>query len=183
MNIEELEQKKMDIMKELASTNIKISDAKNLVLKLQEEETEYLVNREKKALAKVDNVLAESKDLLNRTHENYEEIHQFCQTVSQYADFLKETQDKFQDMLLLFERKNELWEENIKKINQEIADQRHIIKQDTENIEKREKIIIESTERLNKEKGHIESRQQALLLAHKTQKDLWEKIQSQQKKS
>lgn len=171
----------MNSVKALADTNLKISEAKNLLFKLQEDETEYLINREKKALDKISKVFVESKDLLDKTHQNYEEIHQFCKTVSEYADFLAENHSKFQDMLATFHKRNELWEENVKKINQELADQRHAIKQDTEAITEREKRISEAKENIKKEKELIESRQQALLASYRQEKDLWDKLKKTSK--
>lgn len=177
MEITELEKSKMDSMKELADTNIKISEAKNLLFKLQEDETQYLVVREKKALEKIQKALDDSKELLDKTHKNYEKIHEFCQSVSSYADFLSETHKKFQEMLEVFKSRNQIWDGNAKQHYEELARQRKIVEQDTQAIEQREKQIKEAQEGLEKDRKRIESLQATLLTSYQAEKDLWEKIQ------
>lgn len=176
MELITLEKQKMDILSEIATTNMKISEAKNLLTTLQEKETEYLIIREKKALTKITKVLEESKDLLDKTHQNYEHIHEFCKTLSGYADFLDETHEKFSKMLETFAKRNEIWDENAKRQYEEIARQRKIVEQDAEAVAKRETKIIETKKGLIREREQIESRQQALLIAYKTEKDLWDKL-------
>jgi len=172
----ELEPQKMQMLKEMADTNVRISDAKNLLFKLQEDETVYLEAREKKAMVKINKVFEDSKDLLDKTYKNYEEIHQFCQKVNEYADFLSETHTKFQKILEVFEKKNELWEKNVKNTNEEIAKQRKIIEQDSKAIKIREERIDEENEKIKKEREHLESQQVALSVAFKVEKDLWNKM-------
>lgn len=177
MDIQTTTKEHMDSLKELADTNVKISEAKNLLFKLQEEETDYLIAREKKAMDKINNVLLESKELLEQTHSNYNEVHQFCQTVSGYVDSMTLLYQRFQDMNQVFHSKNEIWEENLKIINQELADQRHEIQRDKKQIEEREKAIAEQKESIKRELELIESRRQALEISYKEEKELWNKLQ------
>lgn len=177
MNEQILEKENMNSIKALSDVNIKISDAKNLLFKLQEEETEYLVKREEKALEKINKVLNESKDLLDKTHQNYEEIHQFCQVVSGYADFLEEAHEKFKRLLELFNKRNEVWDENAKQQYAEIARQKKILEQDAEAIGTREIKITEAKKEIIREREHLASQQSSLLTAFKVEKDLWNKLQ------
>lgn len=171
----ELEQKKMESIRELANVSMKISEAKNLLFKLQEEETDYLVSREKKALEKVNKILEDSRDLLDKTHQNYEEIHKFCQTITEYADFLSETYEKLQGLIQIFNKKNEIWEENAKRQNIELSTQRKLIENDAKTVEERKKRMDEERESIKKEREHLESQQVALAGVYKLEKDLWEK--------
>lgn len=172
-----LEKQKMDVLKVLADTNIKISEAKNTLFKIQEDETEYLKKREEKALVKVQKVLDESKEILDKAHSNYEDTHKFCQTISNYSDFLGEAHGKFTDMLDLFNEKNELWDKNAKLQYEEIARQRKIVEQDTKDIETREKAIKEALKIIENEKILIASRQASLKIALDAEKKLWDKLQ------
>ena len=79
-------------------------------------------------------------------------------------------------MLEVFTKRNELWEENVKKINQELANQRHAIIQDTKGIEEREKRIDAEKESIEKQRKYIESQQATLLSSYEVEKDLWNKI-------
>lgn len=173
-----LEKENMDAIKALSDVNIKVSEAKNLLFKLQEEETEYLVQREEKALSKINKVLVESKDLLDKTHQNYESIHEFCRSVSGYAEFLTETYNKFQKLLEIFKERNEIWDKNAKHQDVEFANLRKLIENDTKAVEEREKRVAEETKSLQVQREQIESRQQALLVSYKVEKDLWDQIQS-----
>ncbi len=171
-----LDKQNMEAVKELTNTSMKISEAKNLLFKLQEEETEYLVLREDKALAKIQKVLENSQDLIDKTHKNYESVHEFCKTVADYAEFLEKAHEKFQDLLTMFEKRNEIWNENIRLQDEELSRQKSIIKKDTDSIKVREKRIEESTRELKKEREHIESQQATLLVSYQAEKELWNKI-------
>lgn len=48
-----LEKKTMEAVKALSDLTLKISEQQNLLCKLQEEETEYLIEREKKAMERI----------------------------------------------------------------------------------------------------------------------------------
>lgn len=176
MEIQELEREKMEVVREISATNLKISEAKNLLFKLQEEETEYLEKREQKALEKVQKVLAESRDLLEVTTGNYDLIHEFCKTLSGYADFLEEAHEKFGKMLEHFDERNAEWDKNAKLQHGEIARQRKIVEGDKKALEEREKRMDEKAESLKAQREHIESQQKSLAAAFKVEKDLWEKL-------
>lgn len=176
MNEQILEKEKMDSIKALSDVNIKISEARNVLFKLQEEETEYLVKREEKVLGKINKVFEESRDLLYETHKNYEEVHEFCQTISNYSDFVSESYKKLQNLLELFKNKNKLWEENVNKINIELAHQRKLIENDTKAIKERENRMDEESKGLKAQREHIESQQVTLSISYNLEKELFEKI-------
>jgi hypothetical protein len=165
MEIIDLEQKKMEVLKELADTNIKISENKNIISKLQEEETEYLILREKKAVQQINQVLLDSKDLLEQTKENYEEVHIFCQTITEYSKSLKEAHTKFDKMLSDFREKDKEWEEEVKKQREEIEKIKQAIEIEKTTIKNDKKYIEKANENIKKETLHIESKQRQLKIA------------------
>jgi len=163
MNTEILEQKKMDTVKELANANMKISEAKNALFKLQEEETEYLEQREKKALSKIDNMLVESKDLLSKVYENYEETHKFCREVVKYSEFLSESHEKFSGLLEIFDKKNKEWDKKVEKQQKEfdklkeiISIEKTFIKNEKTNIEKAQIRLRDERKKLDSDRGTVE---------------------------
>lgn len=155
----------MDSAKELAATNIKISEAKNIIFKLQEDETTYLEEREKKALVRIDKVLDDSRDLLAKAHENYNEVHEFCRTINEFASFLSETQSKFQDLLTEFKDRDDAWGNEVKRREKEFADLRTAIDIDKTIIENDKKTIEKAKESIEKDKAVIESRQHQIKVA------------------
>ncbi len=107
----------MDALKALSSVNLKVSEARNSLTKLQEEETEYLVSREKKAVDRIQQVLTQSHSLVEETNKNYEIIQDFARSVSEGAEFLSGAREKFNELVAAKEKKYQLWENSIK--NQE----------------------------------------------------------------
>jgi len=178
MNVQELQQEKIEILRELANTNIQISNAKNTLFKLQEDKTAYLEEREKETLQQIDQLVQESGDIIVQVQKNYDEIHQFCNTISEYSDFLLEAQDKFQSMLETFQARNEVWDENVKRQYQELAVLRKEVEQDQKDIEIRENRIQKKTKDLENQRLQIESKQATLLASYTVEKDIWNKIQS-----
>lgn len=178
MNQTILDKENMDAARTLAKCNMQISEAQNILFKLQETETEYLEGREKKALAKIQQALDDSSELLQQIKQNNAEVHEFCNTVTSYAEFLSEAHAKFQAMLDAFNQRNELWDKNVKLQQKEFADIKRTIKRDQEDVDAQRKDIISKEKRLSEEKMLIESRQKALQDSYKVEKVLWEKLNS-----
>lgn len=171
-----LDKEKMESMKVLAETSMKISEAKGVLFKLQETETEYLVSREKKAVARIQQVLNDSQEILDKALNNHAQVKEYTDSIMSGVEFLNETYKKFQGMLANFNERNELWEKNIKQKEEQIAHQRKLVETDEKNIEKAYKDIEEKKREFKKAQEVIESRQQALIQSYKIEKDLWDKL-------
>lgn len=163
MEIQELNKENMDTVKELAATNIKISEAKNILFKLQEQETEYLEEREKKALARIDKVLEDSRELLANAKGNYEEIHEFCRTITSFAEFLSEAHTKFGGVLESFKERNDEWNKELDRQNAELAEirknitiERSLLANEKKNIEEARKSIEKEMKKMVDERGTLD---------------------------
>lgn len=152
-----LEKSKMDAVKELASISMQISEAKNLLFKLQEGETEYLVTRETKALEKIHKVLEDSKELLKQTYENYQEIHQFYGTITEYKEFLFKGHAEFENLLKDFNERNELWDKEMQKREDGFTELKKSFKIQHEEIEAGRDAIKKANEQIANERTKIES--------------------------
>lgn len=166
----------MESVQALSNTNLTISEAKNTLFKLQETETEYLVSREEKAMDRIKNLLENSKELLDETTANHAKVKEYTDTVDSFAQFLKESHEKFSRMLEIFNERNELWDKNIKNQEQEIAKQRKLVELDTKKNEENEKRLKDYKKELEREKEYIESRQATLSASYEVEKKLWNKI-------
>jgi paraquat-inducible protein B len=113
--VQELEKQKMESLNALVQANLGVSDAKNKLVKLKEEEGAYLAEREEKALARIQSILDESTDILTKIDTNYAEIKHIHETVSSIATFLEESYARLQELHKLFTTKTELWEGEIAK--------------------------------------------------------------------
>lgn len=92
----ETTQKHMEALRALSAVTMKISEAKNSLVKLQETETEYFVSREKKALDRIQKVLDDSHSLIEQANQNYDSIEEFVKLVTAGADLLAEALEKFE---------------------------------------------------------------------------------------
>jgi uncharacterized coiled-coil DUF342 family protein len=141
MNIETLKKEEFDTVKALANMSIKISEARETLTELQNTETTYIEERERKAVEKIQEVFEKSKDLLDQIHNNNEEVKTLYTVVSGYKDFLSEGQEKFTKLLQDFNERSELWEKFVEekykefgKFEQEVMEQKRQIEQDKEDI-------------------------------------------------
>lgn len=160
-----LDKEKMGAMKALADTNMEISKSKALLIELQENETSYLEEREKKAMDIVGKILEESRAVIEEAKENYHGVHQFNQTVSSFSNTLNQAHEMFQNLVQEFDVKNQEWEKDIKSQLDEIGDLRKQIKEDKIRIEN-DQNAVERTKKLNKdEMSVIESRQAQIRVA------------------
>lgn len=131
----------MDALKALAEVNLKVSEARNHLTKLQEEETEYLVSREKKAVERIQNVLILSHSLVEETNKNYEIIEQFGKDVGEGADLLSKAVDAFQSLTESKDEHYKLWEKDIKGQEDTIVALRNGLKVDLSTIESARKQV------------------------------------------
>lgn len=118
----------MEALQALADTNIKISEAKGALFKLQETETEYLVVREKKAMDRIEKTIADSREFVDEANKNYEEVKNFALDASSFAESLIKAQGTFHKMLEEFEERNVIWEQEIGKQQDEIAEEKKNLK-------------------------------------------------------
>jgi hypothetical protein len=112
----------MDALKALSETNIQISNAKNALFKLQEDETTYLTEREQKALRRIQAALENSSDLIQQTKDNYAEVHDLLKSATELATFIIEAQGNFKQLLADFEERNTIWEADIAKQEERLAE-------------------------------------------------------------
>lgn len=114
----------MEALKALADTNLKISGAKESLFKLQETETEYLVTREKKAMDRIEKTIADSRAFVDQAKQNYESVRDFALEASSFAESLVNVQKIFHKSLEGFEERNVIWERDIGRQQDEIAEEK-----------------------------------------------------------
>ncbi len=158
-----LDKEKMESVRALAETNIKISEARNTLSSLKSIENSYLADREAKALKIIAKVIDDSSSILKEAYANHEEIKSLSKTVSEFSSFLAEAHDKFRLLVTEFDQKNAVWnevmrqkEEETTRIKQEIASDRVRIKNDQDSIRRREEILRQEKRKIDDERGTIE---------------------------
>lgn len=139
MEIQEVDKKQMEALQFLADTNLKIGDARTLLIKLQEQETTYLDGREQKALDRIQAVLDRSQQLLIESAGNYEKVKELYDTVCAFADLLAKAYDDFVAFKEKTEEKNQLQEERLTTIEEQLSHREQDVKAISVKIENEKK--------------------------------------------
>jgi hypothetical protein len=153
----------MESLKALSDINLKVSEAKNLLFKLQEDETAYLVTREQKAMDRIQKVVEESQCLVLEADQNHAQIKALIVEVSAFVEHLLRIQANFQGLLAEFEERNVQWERDIGKQQDDIVEIRKAIKietnqveNDRKNVELARKKLTEDQKKLDSDRGTLE---------------------------
>lgn len=153
----------MESLKALSDINLKVSEAKNLLFKLQEDETAYLVTREEKAMDRIQKVVEESHSLVQEADKNHAQIKALIVEVSAFVEHLLQIQENFQGLLAEFEERNIDWERDIGKQQDDIAEIRKGLKlekvqieNDLKNINVARKKLAEDQKKLDSDRGLID---------------------------
>lgn len=130
METQIIETEKMEALKALADANVKVGEIRGIIAKLKLEESAYLEEREKKALARVQRILEESESVLKESLANYEAIHQFAKDTTELADFVQESYGEFKTLQTTFNEYTVAWESNISAKEKALSDLQKKIKID-----------------------------------------------------
>lgn len=166
----------MEALKVLADTNLKISEAKNLLFKLQENETVYLQERELKAVEKIQKALNESKKLIEETKYNHEEVSKLLESVTSFTDILENISLSLEKSFSHFDEMSLAWTKKIDSQMKELSDVKKEIKEQERIIERDKKELQNKETRLKTLQQHIESRQTTLEHSYKIEKNLFDKL-------
>lgn len=152
----------MDALKLLADTNVKIGEARGILIELQNTETIYLQEREQKTVVKIQEILDSSKEIVAEINGNYEQVQHFYNTVVSYVEFLSKIQDEFSVMMKEFDEHSQLWEKQAFIEQTRLDTISKDLKLQSERIEREKGDIETARQSISKEKRLIESRQKQI---------------------
>ncbi len=167
MNIHNLDEEQMNVMKELAEANMKISTAKFTLTNLEQLKDEYIKKQEQEVRVKIGLLVKESKVLTDEIQKNYQEVKDFRNTVVAIQESMEEIYDKTKDFIEEFDKETIQWAKGVEKQNEELRLVQEKIQSDKAINEavKRENEVKEKD--LLKLKKLLESRQAALAVIYK----------------
>lgn len=171
MNIQEITKENMEAMQTLADTNVKIGEAKGSLEAIKAIEIAYLEAREKKAVSVVQKVLEDSKALLSEAATNYLKVKELSATASSFARFLIEAHDSFKQLVVKFEEKGILWEEQVKRQEDEFVKLRNDIKRDRILLDNDQAALDTRRKQMDVEKRKLDDDRQTLDRAIKRLKE------------
>lgn len=157
MKEEQISQEKMKAMQVLAETNVKIGEARGILTNLKAEEALFLDEREQKALARVQTILDESEETLKKAFSNYEEIKKFASTASDFANFLLEAYNDFQELKKTHDEYTQEWEKKVESTETHLSEIKEQIKVDQEQIASDKESINKAWKAIGEEKRKIRS--------------------------
>ena len=163
METQVINTEKMEALKSLAQTNVKVGEAKGILLKLKAEESDYLNEREKKTLEKVNEIMLESESILKQAFSNYEEIKKFGSDVAEVAAFLAEAYKDFQDLQESFNQYNEEWQKSINATEARIKEMQDTLKADQDQLAADQKWVRGEEKKIAEDKRKIRSDRETLV--------------------
>lgn len=153
----------MDALRVLADTNVEISKAKELLSGLKKTESEYLTEREGKAIERIAQVLEDSRVLVAETAKNYAEAHSLSMEVSGFAKFLCEAHKDLDRLFTTFKEKQDAWDVEVSQqeavialIKREVETDKVTIANDKKGIENANKKLANDRRKLEDERGTLE---------------------------
>lgn len=147
----------MDSMKILAETNMKISEARNTLTSLQQDETKYLTIREEKALDRIKALFDKSSDIIEKTRSNYQEVRQILSWAGELVTFIVEASTNFKKLMDDFAERNALWNEQVGKQEEKFQALERQMKIDTVRLENDKKALESEKKEIANAKLKIES--------------------------
>jgi len=158
-----LDHQKMESAKALADMNMQVSAAKALLTRLEGEEEAYLALREEKAQKRVQEVLEESKELIDQTGRNYDEVKQYADSLTKVAKAISSVYEELDQTLVSFYGKMEAWDKMVEKQHEELSTLKQAVKvqqvkqdNDRVSLENRAKTLETWETKLKDERGTLD---------------------------
>jgi len=120
-NIVNVNSEQMKTLEALAKATMDASEAKNRLHELESKETEYLAEREGRAVAIVEKVLEDSEEVLNNTMKNYEAVTVIAATTGDLSSRVTDILGRVKIVLSHFDEKSRLWEAKAKATEERLS--------------------------------------------------------------
>lgn len=152
----------MEALKALAETNTKIGEARGILSQLKAEETQYLSEREARAIEMIQEVLEDSEQTLKTAFANYEEIKKFASDAADFALVLTDAHADFQALQQTFNSYTASWQETIKSVENNLAELKNKIKIDQIQVKEDQAAVQRAWKQIGEEKRKIRSDRETL---------------------
>lgn len=153
----------MTSAKALVDTNLKLSEARNVLFELKKEEEKYIEIREKKAVKAIEKIVEESGEMVKEAQENYSRIKELFIEVNQFSGDLIKIHTELQEMVSVISERNVEWQkyvdrqkEEVEETRKQIKVEKQIIENDKKTILKDKKTLVDERRKLNDEKETVQ---------------------------
>ncbi len=155
----------MEALKVLTETNMKVSEATSALHKLQEEETQYLVDREERVTEVIKGKLEESKDLDRQIADKIKKLR--SEILLDKAEELKKLDRDIAEV--------DSWREDMLRREINLTERENLLKQGQKELEEDKEVLSQQEKKavnlLNRAEKDYKDTQKALLDAENLKKD------------
>lgn len=169
-----LDQEKFDTLKELSEMQQTISLGRAELRKIKEETEAYMVLREKDAEERVIKVLQQSRDALDETTKNHDELSAYSTELKAYATELKSFSLDITDLFKDFNTRMKKAEEDLDKYHEMVSQKLEKIKIERVQVTEDRKLLEGERKEVAKETYLMKDRRAALERA-------WEELEKKLK--
>jgi len=165
--MKEITKETMEAMKTLAELGMKVSKAKAVLSEMEQAKDDFINSRKKEVEKEIDNLLKQSKDILDEISSNNVATVSLFNTVKVFTDFLEEACTTFNEEITEFKRYEDEYCNYVAKEDKKLLERKNeLIKQGSELKTAEEKLQSWEKE-LEKTQTRINSRRLALAQATK----------------
>jgi len=165
--MKEITKETMEAMKTLAELGMKVSKAKAVLSEMEQAKDDFINSRKKEVEKEIDNLLKQSKDILDEISSNNVATVSLFNTVKVFTDFLEEAYTTFNEEITEFKRYEDEYCNYVAKEDKKLLERKNeLIKQGSELKTAEEKLQSWEKE-LEKIQTRINSRRLALAQATK----------------
>lgn len=158
--IVKVDSEKMRALEELARTNMDVSEGFNALQDLKGLETDYLVEREGKAAAAVDRVLAESEEVLTLASENNAAVVTIATATRLVVGRTLDLFNAVKSVMAEFDRKSAIWEKNVQDREDALAEEKNGMLLTAKMLEGERASLRDLASELNEQEARIDSKRQ-----------------------
>jgi len=159
----EVDKARMDALRSLSDTNMAISHARESLQTLEKNETEYLLEREKKVVLRVENAFKDSSALIEQTVKNYEMVKDFAGVVIQSSEQIQKAIGSIKEHSKLHDERTAAWEARCTQQEEDVANEKKVIQSqvillnsEKEGIEAAKRLLVAHERKLTDERGTLE---------------------------
>lgn len=150
----------MKTVRDLAEAEMKVSEAANALEALKGMETAYITEREGRAGAAVERVIADSEDVLTRASENNEAAASLAAQTTALAGRTIDLFGAVKGLMQRFDEKAELWEKNMKDRENKFTDEKNGLTLLAQRLSDERKNLDKQALALNDAEARIDSKRQ-----------------------
>lgn len=166
-----LDNQKMAVMQELSKTQMLIAGMKAEMLSLDASKENFFTLRENEVLGRIHKLLNSSRDWLEETKTNFQQVHEFYETVKTFADAVAGVQKEVSALVADFGKEAGEIKQKLDAREADIAKLRKTLDIDQGAFKRDKKFFQEQKKELDQTRRLIASERASLKIAYRIMKE------------